>query len=479
MTLLPPASPFDIVIFGGTGDLALRKLLPAFFRQLQDNNIPKNSRIICASRAEMTTEQYRSDVSKALAKFYPASSHNENTLKSFLKLITYVVLDVVDSKNQGWQEFVNLFSKTSAEKTRIFYFSTAPALFAPISENLSLHKLITPASRAIMEKPIGRDRESANAINDAVGKYFPEDCIFRIDHYLGKESTQNILQFRFSNPLIDAIWCGKYIKNIEITASETVGLESRATYYDTSGAARDMIQNHLLQLLSLCTMERPKSLQGDDIRNEKIAVLKALHPLSPSEIKTNSIRGQYIEGTAEGQAAPAYATELGKKSQTETFAAIRSTIDLPRWKGTTFCLKTGKRMNEKRTDIKITFHNDVDLFPNAPKNKMMLDLQETNDITLQLNVRSIGFSQNHDGLRPLTLEGSYSPPAGVRTPSSYETLIMSAIHGDRSLFVHREEVDAAWKWIEPILNSWEVNVPALLYYPAGSSIPRFADSNDA
>ncbi|QCE32216.1 glucose-6-phosphate dehydrogenase [Acetobacteraceae bacterium] len=477
---MPPFShvaPFDLVIFGGTGDLALRKLLPALFRQFQDNDIPEHSRIIATSRMEMTTAQYREEAKKALLKFYPASARNPQTIEHFLKILYYTGIDIIHSDHKGWESLADRLSDTSFEKNRIFYFSTAPSLFEPISENLSLHKLISANSRAVMEKPIGRDGKSANAINEAVGKYFDEDKIFRIDHYLGKESTQNILQFRFSNPLIDAIWSSKYIKNIEITASETVGLESRASYYDTSGAARDMIQNHLLQVLSLCTIDRPKSLSGDDIRNEKISIFKSLIPLTEEEIKTNSIRGQYIEGTAEGRAAPSYATELGRESQTETFAAIRVKLDLPRWKGTSFCLKTGKRMNEKRTDIKITFHNDVALFPNAPANEMKLDLQDTNDITLELNVRSIGFSQNTDGLRPLLLEGSYSPPAGVRTPSSYETLLMAIARGDQSLFVHRQEVDAAWKWIEPILKSWEKNVPELLYYPAGSSIPRFSEVN--
>ncbi|KMQ91133.1 glucose-6-phosphate 1-dehydrogenase [Lasius niger] len=477
---MPPfshLSPFDLVIFGGTGDLALRKLLPALFCQFQENNIPEHSRIIGASRAEMTTAQYREETEKALLKFYPASARNKHTIQQFLKIVYYTGIDLTDASHKGWEYLSERLDEDNLKKNRIFYFSTAPSLFEAISENLSRHKLITAESRAVMEKPIGRDGASANAINEAVGKYFEEDKIFRIDHYLGKESTQNILQFRFSNPLIDAIWSGKYIKNIEITASETVGLESRASYYDTSGAARDMIQNHLLQILSLCTIDRPKSLSGDDIRNEKISIFKSLIPLREEEIKTNSIRGQYTEGTAEGRAVPSYATELGHESQTETFAAIRVQLDLPRWKGTSFCLKTGKRMNEKRTDIKITFHNDVELFPNAPANQMKLDLQETNDITVELNVRSIGFSQNTDGLRPLLLQGSYSPPAGVRTPSSYETLLMAIAHGDQSLFVHREEVDAAWKWIEPILKSWEKNVPELLYYPSGGSIPRFSEVN--
>lgn len=464
--------PFDYVIFGATGDLAMRKLLPALYNQLRVGHVPADARIIGTARSDLTQAQYIEQARKALDTFLPAAHKDQALIDRFLKMISYVTIDGTDP-NSNWGELKAILDK-HPERIRVFYFSTAPQIFEAISENLASHHLITPNSRVVLEKPIGIDSASARKINDGVSRFFGENQIFRIDHYLGKETVQDILAIRFANPFINAVWSGEYIQSIQITAAETVGVEGRAEYYDRSGAARDMIQNHLLQILSLCAMEPPASLNGDAVRDAKVAVLKALKPITDANVADETVRAQYAAGTMKDKKVPGYVEELGKPSNTETFAALRAYVDTPRWKGVPFYLRTAKRATRKASEVVITFKPGLKtLFgDNVSSDCMVIRLQPDEGFGLSINVKNP--TSPTFALQRATLGADFSPADGSLIPDSYERLMLDAVRGNPGLFIRRDEVEAAWNWIEPALRAWAAGKTKMESYPAGSHGPEAA-----
>ncbi len=354
---------FDIVIFGGTGDLALRKLLPSLYRANYQGEFATSARILVTTRKVEEVEQFDSIIENALRKYLSADELNEDRKESFLNLLHPVLLDAVD-RSKGWADFEEQFNGHES-KTRVFYLAVMPSIFGPCCENLSHHNLITPNSRVVVEKPIGYDFESAEKINETIALYFQEEQIYRIDHYLGKETVQNLLALRFGNFLFENIWDAKSIDHVQISISEVVGLEGRAGFYENAGAMRDMVQNHLLQLLCLIAMESPNKLQAEDIRVEKIKVLRALKALDKEQIDRWTVAGQYDDGVIDGLSVDSYLNDLANddanqsesptESRTETFVAMKTFIDNWRWANVPFYIRTGKRLPTKVTEVVVTF----------------------------------------------------------------------------------------------------------------------------
>ncbi len=466
-----PVPPFDLVVFGATGDLALRKLFPALLHRFLDGQIPANSRIIGFSRQQLDDNAFRELVKTSHKKFAGEIKVDDAKFDEFLQHVFFVTLDGTAPK-PAWKGAIELL-KNGADKTRIFYLSTAPNLFVPIAQRLQETGLATPNARIVIEKPIGHDLASAKAINEGVGAVFDEHRIYRIDHYLGKETVQNLMVLRFGNALIEPLWSRNAIDHVQITVAETVGLEGRAGYYDGSGALRDMVQNHILQLLCLVAMEPPISVDGDDIRTEKLKVLSALRPITRHEAREKTVRGQYKAGLVDGKTVPGYSEELqGKPSRTETFVAIKAEVDNWRWAGIPFYLRTGKRMAHRRSEIVIQFKRPpIALFGDGTDtpNRLVLRIQPDEAVTLWLNIKEPG----PGGLRvkevPLNL--SYAEEFAVRYPDAYERLLMDVARGNLALFMRREEVEAAWTWADALLEAWADDKSEPQSYAAGSNGP--------
>ncbi|MFT8480698.1 MAG: glucose-6-phosphate dehydrogenase [Gluconobacter oxydans] len=465
--------PFDYVIFGATGDLTMRKLLPALYNRLRMGQIPDDACIIGAARTELDREAYVARARDALERFLPSDILSPGLVERFLARLDYVTLD---SSREGpqWDALKSLLAKAQPDRVRVYYFATAPQLYGSICENLNRYELITPTSRVVLEKPIGTNMATATAINDGVGQYFPEKQIYRIDHYLGKETVQNVLALRFANPLMNAAWSGEHIESVQITAVETVGVEGRAAYYDTSGALRDMIQNHLLQVLCLVAMEAPDSLEADAVRNAKLAVLNALRPITDATAATETVRAQYTAGVVDGENVPGYLEELGKPSATETYAAIRAWVDTPRWKNVPFYIRTAKRSGKKVSEIVVTFRPAATtMFGATPaSNRLVLRIQPNEGVDLRLNVKNPALDVFN--LRTADLDTSIRMEGGLPFPDSYERLLLDAVRGDPVLFIRRDEVEAAWRWAEPILEAWKHDKAPMQTYSAGSYGPEQA-----
>ncbi|MXV35483.1 MULTISPECIES: glucose-6-phosphate dehydrogenase [unclassified Saccharibacter] len=466
-------APFDYIIFGATGDLMMRKLIPALYNQLRVGHVPEEARIIGSARSKLDNEEYRQRAREALNRFLPDAHKDADLIERFLKKIQYIAIDSTKYES-NWGGLKEILAQSPDDRIRVFYYSTAPQLFEAISENLHAHGLITKQSRVVLEKPIGTNSETARAINDGVSRFFEEGQIFRIDHYLGKETVQDIIALRFANPLLQAVWSGEYIKSIQITAAETVGVEGRAAYYDTSGALRDMIQNHLLQVLSLCAMEAPSSLEADAIRDAKVNVLKALRPIPEDAVSAETVRAQYVQGTMNGEKVPGYLEELGEESHTETYAAMRAYVDTPRWKNTPFYIRTAKRSAHKLSEVVVTFKEGTSkLFGGTPgADRLVIRLQPNEGFGLSINVKNpsaAGF-----GLQRTALDGRFAPADGSLIPDSYERLMLDAVRGYPALFIRRDEVEAAWAWVEPTLNAWAADKAPMGHYAAGSYGPEQA-----
>jgi len=465
--------PFDYVIFGATGDLTMRKLLPALYNRLRLGQIPDDARIIGAARTELSREAYVARAREALERFLPSDVLSPGLVDRFLARLDYVTLDS-SRQSEQWDSLTSLFAKAQPDRVRVFYFATAPQLYGSICENLHQYGLITANSRVVLEKPIGTDMATATAINDGVGQYFPEKQIYRIDHYLGKETVQNVLALRFANPLINAAWSAEHIESVQITAAETVGVEGRAAYYDTSGALRDMIQNHLLQVLCLVAMEAPDSLEADAVRNAKLAVLNALRPITEASAATETVRAQYTAGVIGGENVPGYLEELSTPSSTETFAAVRAWVDTPRWKNVPFYIRTAKRSARKVSEIVVTFRPAATtMFGAAPaSNRLVLRIQPNEGVELRLNVKNPALDVFN--LHTADLDTSIRMEGGMPFPDSYERLLLDAVRGDPVLFIRRDEVEAAWRWAEPVLDAWKHNKVPMQTYSAGSYGPEQA-----
>ena len=465
-----PVESFDLVIFGGTGDLAMRKLLPALFHRYLDGQIPASSRIIGVARETTDDDGYRQQVREALK-----GDHDTAKVDTFLKQLGYRSLDA--RKDEGWDEFAELI-RQQPDNIRVFYLSTSPNLFVDICTRLGEHELNRDASRVVLEKPIGRDLASANEINDAVGRFFTESQTYRIDHYLGKETVQNLLVLRFGNALFEPLWNSAHIEHVQITVAETVGVGHRAGYYDHSGAMRDMLQNHMLQLLCMVAMEPPSSLAPDTVRDEKLKVLNALVPIDDSNASQLTVRGQYRAGVAEGASVPGYPDELGDtKSQTETFVALKAEIGNWRWAGVPFYLRTGKRLPDRVSEIVVTFKPvPHSIFANAPgqliRNRLVLRLQPDEGVKLWLTIKDPGPGGLR--LRHVPLDMSFADAFGVQQPDAYERLLLDVVRGNPTLFMRRDEVEAAWRWADPILAAWAASGESPRPYAAGSWGPSAA-----
>jgi glucose-6-phosphate 1-dehydrogenase len=461
-----------IVLFGGTGDLARRMLLPSLYFLDADGFLPEGFRILATARAEMTREAFVESTAQAVAERAAPEKLDEATWARFVARLDYVSCDA--TRPEGMEALKGPLAQSRAA---VFYLALSPSLYGKVCAALAGAGLAGPATRIVLEKPIGRDLESSRTINAAVGDVFAEERIFRIDHYLGKETVQNLLALRFANTLFEPLWNNLTVDHVQITVAETEGVGDRWPYYDEYGALRDMVQNHMLQLLCLVAMEPPSDMEPDSLRNEKVKVLRSLRRFERADAQNNSIRGQYSAGVSGGKPARAYAEERGQDSAIDTFVALRADIDNWRWAGVPFFLRTGKRLPERRTQIAIQFkcvpHSifgaeaKADLSPN----RLVIDLQPDEDIELTLMNKSPGLSERGMRLQSMPLSLSllkaYEGP-GARRRIAYERLLLDVVNGARALFVRRDEVEEAWRWVDGVAAAWSEAGMAPKPYPAGS-----------
>jgi len=446
--------PFDLVVFGGTGDLAYRKLFPALFHRDADEQFTEPTRIIGVSRRKQTSEAFRASVEDALLKFAGEKEGTQPVVKRFLKRIDYASVDATDET--GWDALKKLLD--GDDKVRAYYLATSPDLFGPTAKKLEANGMVTPKARIIVEKPIGSDGASAAAINDELGAVFPERRIFRIDHYLGKETVQNLMALRFANALFEPLWNNAHIDHVQITVAETLGVEGRGAYYDNSGALRDMTQNHMLQLLCLVAMEPPRSLDADALRDEKLKVLKSLESITAANAATVTVRGQYRAGVAEGKPASSYLEDIGKEaSDTETFVALKIGVANWRWAGVPFFLRTGKRLPQRFSEIVIGFRRvPHEIFESnsdgIPANRLVIRVQPDEGIKLWLMIKEPGPGGMR--LKHVPLDMSFAKAFAGLSIDAYERLLMDVVRGNATLFMRRDEVEAAWRFIDPIREAW-------------------------
>ena len=463
----------DVVIFGGGGDLAMRKLLPALYHLDQDGLLAKNTRIIGASRRDMSAQDYQDKVREALNEFVPTSVGDKNTWPRFKERLSYVSVDAQEESD--FARF-NEHNVGDDEKDVVFYLATSPDLFGSICSSLANHGLNQERMRVVLEKPLGRDLISSRAINDEVTQNFGEKQIFRIDHYLGKETVQNLLAIRFGNTLFEPLWDSAHIDNVQITVSETVGVEGRWGYYDKAGALRDMVQNHLVQLLCLVAMEPPGRNDADSVRDEKIKVLKALRPIEGANAYTKTVRGQYAKGMINGKDVKGYFDEEGSnlESRTETFVALRADIDNWRWAGVPFYLRTGKRLGQRYSEIVIQYKSIPHSIFNdesnrqLQRNQLIIRLQPEEKISLTVMNKVPGAGEGMN-LQPVDLNLSLSEAFNnKRSPEAYERLLLDVMRDDATLFMRYDEVEAAWKWVDGIMAAWSQTSERPKEYASGS-----------
>jgi glucose-6-phosphate 1-dehydrogenase len=465
----------DVIIFGGHGDLAFRKLMPALYHLCNDGYINEHSRIFSTTRANMTQEEHIELVKTKLQEFLAQGQFDETKFKNFKARLHLVKVDL--GNVESYEELSHLLGE-NPQRERISYLSTSPDFFGTICKALSTWRLVSPVSRVVLEKPIGRDLVSSRAINVEVLKYFEESQVYRIDHYLGKDTVQNIMALRFSNRIFTPLWDASNIDHVEITVSESVGVEGRWGYYDEYGAMRDMIQNHLMQLLCLIAMEPPCSLDADSVRDEKVKVLKSLRPMSAADIQQKTVRAQYTKGSSNGQIVPGYKEGEGvANSTTETYAAVRVDIDNWRWNGVPFYLRSGKRLRNRNSEIIIQFKSiPYSIFANKgsciSQNKLVISLQPRESIQLKLMNKIPGLSEQMR-LQQVDLELN-SPTNEERKPEAYERLMLDVIRSNPTLFMRLDEVEAAWKWADIILQGWAENVVPMKSYSAGTDGPTAA-----
>ena len=465
------------VLFGATGDLAQRMVWPSLYHLVREKLVPASLAFVGSARHPQSDAEFRGFVEGALRKFVASEYLEKAALDDLLGRVSYAPFEAGDGTVKGTEAL----QKALAGNDRVLYFmATSPKLYGPTCQSLQAAGLACQHCRVILEKPIGQDYASSVAINEAVGKAFTEDQVFRIDHYLGKEAVQNLLALRFANALFEPLWNSTAIDHVQITVAETVGVEGRWGYYDDAGALRDMVQNHMLQLVALVAMEPPHLLEPGEVRNEKTKVLRSLRPITAATAAANTVRGQYAAGNSGGIAVPGYNEEPGAKgdSDTETFVAVRAEIDNWRWAGVPFYLRTGKRLQSRRTDIAIQFktvpHN---IFAadqaNLPANKLVIHLQPQESVTLEILSKQPGLEGVR--LREVPLELSLpKSESGGRTRIAYERLLLDALKGKSTLFVRRDEVEAAWSWIDGIQSSWRSTRQLVKPYPAGTWGPTAA-----
>ena len=457
---------FSLYLFGGTGDLSTRKLLPALFRQETISSISHESQIVGIGSKDLTVDSYISMVKESLSKHFHGFDENGDAWKRFCMRLSYKKLDI--NSDDDWKNFGNI----PQDRPAIFYLATPPNLYKVISKSLKSGSLINSNSRIVVEKPIGSNLETANEINNMLAESFQENQIYRIDHYLGKEAVQNLLAMRFANTIFEQSWSSSAIDHIQITVAEDLGVEGRGDYYDETGALRDMVQNHLLQILCLIAMEPPVSINSESVRDEKLKVLKSLAPFNSETIKTNSVRARYIDGMSKGAVASAYIDEEGvdSKNNTETFVSLKASINNWRWSGVPFYLRTGKRMQSKSSEIVVRYksvpHNIFSDKSSIVPNQLVLRIHPDEGIVLKLNTKEpdvTGFN-----LEELPLNLNLHDYHEIGHQDCYERLLLDVIKGNPALFVRRDEVEASWAWIDNIINLWaSENVPMEEYISGG------------
>ena len=482
---LPKAGSCLLVIFGGTGDLTRRKLIPALYDLACIGCTNPNFDVLGIGRTQLTDEQFQERMHEGAAHSKDTRNYSEDGWKDFVKRLHYLVGDA------NHPDFYPLLKakigemqKNGASKNVLFYVSTPASLAPPIVEGLGQAGLAHNRdgwTRIVLEKPFGHDVKSAQELNDIVSHVFPEDAVYRIDHYLGKETVQNIMVFRFGNSMFEPIWNRNYIDYIEITAAETLGVENRAAFYEETGALRDMVANHLLQLLTLTAMEPPVAFDADSVRELKVQVLRAIRPITVDEVAKRTVRGQYGPGKISGVEVPGYRQEPGVNSQsnTETYVAVEFHVDNWRWAGVPFYVRAGKRLANQLTEIAVHFKRTPQaLFARNPgdvhHNVITMRIQPNEGIAINFGAKTPG---SHMRASRVNMDFSYRDAFGTATPVAYETLLLDAMRGDATLFTRRDEVEAEWRIITPIEEAWtQLPPPEFPNYPAGSEGPANADS---
>ena len=466
----------SLLLFGATGDLSRRMLIPSLFGLHNDGLLHPELRIIGTARSALSTAEFRALAQNALETAVEADRRPAASVAAFLDRLVYVALDA--TRPEGFAALAGEVREAGVPGRLAIFLSTAPSLFGPTIAGLASAGLACSGARLALEKPLGHDLASSCAINDAVAAAYPESQIFRLDHYLGKETVQNLLALRFGNVLFEPLWNAAGIQSVQIIVGETVGLENRGAYYDGMGALRDMVQNHMLQLLALVAMEPPAHIDPASVRDEKVKVLRSLRPITGRGVEACTVRGQYGAGAIAGQPVPGYLDELGRASDTETFVAIKAHVDNWRWKGVPFYLRTGKRMPERVSEIIVQFRSvPHSIFGDAPlgANKLILSIQPDENIGLQMMAKVPGLDR--DGLRlravPLNI-GIPGAFADVRRRIAYERLLLDLVEGRQTLFVRRDEVEAQWTWIDAIRAGWAQTGMAVKPYAAGNWGPAAA-----
>lgn len=475
------------IIFGGTGDLAKRKIMPALYNLFLDGWLPANFAIIGTSSTKMTDKKYKDELLASLNEFSRKGKSNKEDWSKFASNIFHQAADITTASSfKPFGDYIEKFKKEWQEETPsiVYYCAVAPHFFCTIAHNISIAKLDNnpETTRIVIEKPFGTDLETAKALNTKLLTLFQENQIYRIDHYLGKEVVQNIMAFRFANSIMEPLWNRNHIEHVQISVTEQIGIGTRGKYFEQAGILRDMIQNHLLQLLCIIAMEPPVSFDADEVRNRKVDILKAMRKIVPSEIDSMSARGQYGPGWIEGKEVIGYREEenVDLHSNTETFAALKLYVDNWRWQGVPFYLRTGKRLFKSSSQIIIQFkevphnifHSDQGNTPK--KNRLIISIQPDMSIQFQLQSKSPGLEMN---LNSMNMIFDYSGVAKSESPEAYETLLLDIISGDQTLFMRADQVEEAWEIIMPVLNFWENSKTAdFPNYPADSWGPENAEA---
>ena len=464
-----------LLLFGATGDLSHRMLLPSLYGLHAEALLPAELRIVATARSPLDDAQYRASAIEALAEHVAADFFDAKVADEFVERISYIPLDATQPAG-----FAKLAEKIDPAQGLAIFLSTAPSLFKPTIDGLSAAGLTGEHVRLALEKPLGSDLASSREINDAVAAAFPEERTFRIDHYLGKETVQNLLALRFANSMFEPLWNSAHIDHVQISVAETVGIEGRGDYYDGAGALRDMVQNHMLQLLALVAMEPPADFDATAVRDEKVKVLRSLRPIGAEDVASHAVTGQYREGAIGGEPVKGYQDELGKASESETFVALKAHVDNWRWAGVPFYLRTGKRMAERKTEIFIQFKCvPYSIFAKrgarTKANKLVISIQPEENIRLLVMAKTPGLDRDGIRLREIPLDiDMMNAFADSRRRIAYERLLLDLIDGDPTLFVRRDEVEAQWQWIDQLRAAWTDAGLTPKPYGAGSWGPSAA-----
>ncbi|GAA4419493.1 glucose-6-phosphate dehydrogenase [Acidovorax lacteus] len=469
---------FDLVLFGGTGDLAWRKLMPALFQAFRHGTLPDGGRILCVARDNLSDAQYRALIQSRFDAVELAKRPSPEEFERFAALLHYLRMDL--SQAADYERLATVLRERGAESV-VMYVATAPSLFTTVCEQIAAVGLNGPSTRVVLEKPLGHDLASNRAINATLSRVLREEQVFRIDHYLGKPSVQNLFALRFGNALFEPLWRRETIANIQITIAEELGVESRGAFYDQTGALRDMVQNHALQLLCAIGMEPPINATADAIRDEKLKVLQSLRPWTPETIAQQVVRGRYAAGSVHGHSVPGYLQEKGvaTDSQTETFVALRTEICNWRWAGVPFYIRTGKRLAGRDAHIAIHFRpvpHPIFKTHGSTANRLVIHLQPKDGLELHLLAQGAAQHQTEPALSPVHLNLDFDQRFGTERVGAYERLLLDVIAGRLNLFVRSDEQEEAWRWVEPILQAWRNDPAGPRPYAAGSWGPGAASA---